>query len=207
MLCFPAAWALFEDFSGNSTVHGVKYLGEKKRHWIERLFWVVAFFISLFGCSLLIYKLYVKWLQYPVIVSFAEESTPVWQIPFPAITICPETKNKMERFDFANVFNNILNDTKENVTADDLMALEAMAQICDSTIFRDLPPMNSGLAPTDIVKQLKSLRTPINETATLCRWKRIAEDCRNYFTEILTEEGYCFTFNILDFNEMYNEDR
>jgi hypothetical protein len=32
---------MFEDFTNNSTVHGVKYLGEKKRHWSERAFWVL----------------------------------------------------------------------------------------------------------------------------------------------------------------------
>jgi hypothetical protein len=35
-----AAWGMWEDFTNNSTVHGVKYLGEKKRHWSERAFWV-----------------------------------------------------------------------------------------------------------------------------------------------------------------------
>lgn len=35
-----AIWGMWEDFTNNSTVHGVKYLGEKKRHWSERAFWV-----------------------------------------------------------------------------------------------------------------------------------------------------------------------
>lgn len=33
-----------------------------------------------------------KWYESPVIVHFASRSTPIWEIPFPAITICPETK-------------------------------------------------------------------------------------------------------------------
>lgn len=36
-----ALWGMWEDFTNNSTVHGVKYLGEKKRHWSERSFWVI----------------------------------------------------------------------------------------------------------------------------------------------------------------------
>lgn len=27
---------LFEEYCGSSTVHGVRYFGEKKRHWLER---------------------------------------------------------------------------------------------------------------------------------------------------------------------------
>lgn len=78
---------LFSDFCSNSTVHGVKYFGEKNRNWIERFFWVVAFVVSAFGCSIMINKIYDKWQQTPVIVSFADKSTPVWQIPFAAVTI------------------------------------------------------------------------------------------------------------------------
>lgn len=49
-----AAWALFSEYSANSTLHGVKYLGERKIHWAERLFWVITFIISGYGCILLI---------------------------------------------------------------------------------------------------------------------------------------------------------
>lgn len=31
-----AAWGLFLEFSMNSTVHGIRYFGERKRHWTER---------------------------------------------------------------------------------------------------------------------------------------------------------------------------
>lgn len=44
----------------------------------------MAFLISVFGCTILIMKIWEKWQTSPVIVSFAEKSTPVWQIPFPA---------------------------------------------------------------------------------------------------------------------------
>lgn len=35
-----------------------------------------------------------------MIVSFAEKSTPVWKVPFPAVTICPETKAKTSFVNF-----------------------------------------------------------------------------------------------------------
>ena len=40
-----------------------------------------------------------------MIVSFAEKSTPVWKIPFPAITICPETKAKTSFANFTVNYN------------------------------------------------------------------------------------------------------
>lgn len=31
-----AVWELFSDYSNASTLHGVRYMGEKSRHWAER---------------------------------------------------------------------------------------------------------------------------------------------------------------------------
>lgn len=45
-----------------------------------------------------------KWEQSPGFVSFAEKSTPIWEIPFPAITICPETKSKIEFLNFTKIY-------------------------------------------------------------------------------------------------------
>lgn len=58
----------------------------------------------MYGCGRLIQNIYRKWEQTPVIVSFAEKSTPVWQIPFPAVTICPETKARSEYLNFSQVY-------------------------------------------------------------------------------------------------------
>lgn len=45
-----------------------------------------------------------KWNNNPVIVSFAEKSTPVWQIPFPAVTVCMETKSRQTFFNFTDMY-------------------------------------------------------------------------------------------------------
>lgn len=43
-------------------------------------------------------------MESPVIVSFAETATPIWDVPFPAITICPETKTRKDIFNFGDAF-------------------------------------------------------------------------------------------------------
>lgn len=79
-----AVWGLFSEYANNSSIHGVRYMGEKRRPLAERVWWIIAFCFSIYGCSKLILNVWNKWDQSPVIVSFAEKSTPVWQIPFPA---------------------------------------------------------------------------------------------------------------------------
>lgn len=99
-----ALWAHVLDYCSNSTIHGMNYMGERKRPWAERLWWLIAFLVSVVVCSRLIHNLYTKWDQSPVIVSFAEKTTPVWQIPFPAVTVCAETKAQTELFNYTATF-------------------------------------------------------------------------------------------------------
>ena len=58
----------------------------------------------------MIYKTYVKWNQTPIIVTFSEKTTPVWDIHFPAITICPETKVAANKLNFTAEMNALLED-------------------------------------------------------------------------------------------------
>lgn len=96
-------WDLFLRFGSftNTT------LFSKCVNW--RLWWVFAFLLSVYGCGKLIANVYVKWDQSPVIVSFAEKSTPVWEIPFPAVTICPETKTNTSMLNFTEIYHELIN--------------------------------------------------------------------------------------------------
>lgn len=96
--------AILDDFSQNSTIHGIKYMGDRKRHWAERLWWLTAFVLSIYGCTSLIMHIWQRWERSPVIVSFAEKSTPIWQIPFPAVTICSETKTQSDLFNYTEMY-------------------------------------------------------------------------------------------------------
>lgn len=203
---WAAAWGMFVEFSSNSTVHGVKYLGERRRHWVERSFWIIAFFVSVIGCSIMIHKIYEKWQLSPVIVSFAEKSTPVWQIPFPAVTICPETKILRKHLDFTHAYKLVFANQKENMTNGELRNLEAVAQICDPHLFVEAPPMESGLKDEEIVPLLQKITMPLNETTLFCKWRNSVKPCNEYFTEVITEEGFCYTFNVMDSAELFKED-
>lgn len=62
---------------------------------------------------MLIFNVWMKWQLSPVIVSFDEKSTPIWHIPFPAVTICPETKARTDILNFTQSYTNLYNTVKE----------------------------------------------------------------------------------------------
>lgn len=74
-----------------------------------RICWATLFSVSLYLCVTLIIAMYKKW-ELTItgeIVSFAQKPTPVWEIPFPAVTICPQTKSRQTKFNFTKAFHQI----------------------------------------------------------------------------------------------------
>lgn len=195
---------LLVDFSNNTSIQGVKFIGESHRHWTERVFWLIIFIISLIVSTWMIHDAYVKWQQSPVIVSFAQTSTPIWQIPFPAVTICPETKTKKTLVDITEGYRASSMGDFDNMTIDQLRNLEALSQICDAHLF-DRAEINSGLQSEEIVPLLKSISLTLDDVSLFCKWTQSLGSCEKFFTEVMTEEGVCFTFNGLSFGEMYRD--
>lgn len=77
---------------------------------------LVALGLSLYVCGNLTHNVWSKRDQSPVIVSFAEKSTPVWEIPFPTVTICPETKTYMEKLNFTEAYHMLIEGMKSNMS-------------------------------------------------------------------------------------------
>lgn len=48
--------------------------------------------------------MYEKWERSPIIVSFDEQLTEVSDIPFPAVTICPETKTSKSYLNITKMY-------------------------------------------------------------------------------------------------------
>lgn len=72
----------------NSTLHGLRYVGDVTITIFERFFFALAFVIVLVLSAYFISNVYQKWSASPVIVALSAVSTSISDIPFPAVTIC-----------------------------------------------------------------------------------------------------------------------
>lgn len=70
----------FSEYSEESTIHSMGYIGKMHLHWFERTFWILVFLASFASCAILIRKTFNKWQTDPIIVSFNERSTPTWEV-------------------------------------------------------------------------------------------------------------------------------
>ncbi|XP_055693357.1 pickpocket protein 28-like [Lutzomyia longipalpis] len=201
--CRTALWGFFSDYCYNSTIHGVKYLGERRRPWIERVWWGIAFGFSIFLCASFIWSSWKRWQQSPVIVTFADKSTPIWQIPFPAVTICPETKVTIEFLNFTKSYNLYTEGGNDNLTEDEQNILKTVYQTCDFNLLEPTTFSSDDqvFANNSFAETLKQI-TP-HDLFFFCRHNN-STSCR-HFAPILTDEGICFTFNMLNGSEIYRE--
>ncbi|XP_045451428.1 pickpocket protein 28-like [Melitaea cinxia] len=185
------------DYTANSNLHGLKYVGEKERTTVEKAFWLLMFTCSIVFCSSLIHKLWMKWNDSPVIVTFAETSTPVWQIPYPAVTLCAEMKVKQTSFNYTEYYN--LKRKPTNV--EEAHLFEDLTMICNKIVDPWTHGRNFTLG-NETVKNIKKVSPSLKDIFTTITWKdKLCPDL-NLFLPILTEEGYCYTFNTISANQL-----
>ncbi|XP_060804918.1 pickpocket protein 28 [Amyelois transitella] len=185
------------DYSSNSNLHGLRYIGEKERTHIERVFWLFAFICGSVLCAGLIMKTYMKWTSTPVIVTFAEKTTPTWQIPYPAITMCLESKSRATIFNFTQnyyLYNNSLD--RANMTEEKRNMVEDLTLVCDDHLAS--PTGREFSDGSETVANLQNVTTNASSTFFVCKFKdRTTEYCDTLNARVLTDEGVCFSFNIL----------
>ncbi|CAD6996199.1 unnamed protein product [Ceratitis capitata] len=203
---------IYFEYCSNTSIHGIQYFGER-RPSIEKLFWLCVFLASIYCCSNLIHCVYVKWNETPVIVSFSEKSTPVWSIPFPAITICSETK-RVPREGFS--YGKFLQDLQEhvetrrhfqakNLSRVELEELRTLLHICNPQLIKQgTPNLSSDLI--DYFSVLERIQPEFNRYFYFCKWFSHFGECDELFTRTYTNEGICFTFNGLNATDLYRED-
>ncbi|KAK5641667.1 hypothetical protein RI129_010214 [Pyrocoelia pectoralis] len=99
----------FLQYCETTTIHGMRYVGERGRYFMERLVWTVIIFSVSVICLGLIRHSYLRWRNSPVIVTFESSKTSISKIPFPAVTLCPETKFNKEILNYTNMALKITN--------------------------------------------------------------------------------------------------
>ncbi|XP_026755450.2 pickpocket protein 28-like isoform X2 [Galleria mellonella] len=230
-------WYLILEYMENSTIHGLKYIfpsvqeqREKDRERrkslqqkdcilndcfsFKRLFWVIIFLLSATLCIMLINKVWTKYQNSPVIVSFSEKYVPVEKVPFPSITLCPNVKiNPKYNFteEYIKYFQNATfrNDYKNhNETIKRAMeAVQDISLICPTRtiqgIFNTLNyTIGRDFTDGTIIENMEKVHTDMHEKL---RWLDKLSLRLNYAT-ILTEEGHCINKNVLAATEIFREE-
>ncbi|CAO1395307.1 unnamed protein product [Diamesa serratosioi] len=180
---------IVSDYFDNSTIHGLKYL--KEGNCFVGVFWLTSLILSTFGCSYLIIKTYDKWDKSPVILTFDEKPISTSTIPFPALTICPKMKFKPYKINASY--------SKVKQSEEQIRLQNGMHPFCPYM------PLSVNESHENMTDDLKKIAIPFNDIFTSCVYQGISIDCRYLFFEVRTDEGICYSFNMLNHNDILND--
>uniref|UniRef100_A0AAG5DUL5 Uncharacterized protein n=1 Tax=Anopheles atroparvus TaxID=41427 RepID=A0AAG5DUL5_ANOAO len=215
-MTFHRVLALFEEYCSESSVHGVRFFVGKERSVLVKITWMVVFGLSLVGCGIMIQQAYNKWDRTPVIVTLSEVPTPVWDLTFPAVTICPEIKVSKERYNFTpdfdtfyGDFNRLRKDPNHQIrlTDESIGKMKAIMHHCSGVymnkqnfIFR-----YNHVPEPELVKFLKNVSLDRRFVMSMCGSTSDSK-CTNYMQVSLTDQGVCYSFNMISQDEMFHAD-
>ncbi|XP_068618051.1 pickpocket protein 28-like [Battus philenor] len=191
------------DYTLNTNLHGLKYIGGKEQTYVEKFFWFFMFTCCVILSAGIVSKAWTKWYDTPAIIHFQENSTPLWKIPFPAVTVCYETKSLPTRFNYTKYYHLYKNNiTYMEMTEHERNMFEDLSLICHER----LAPANGRKFSNSkaTVENLKQVVPNINEFFLGCKWKDVPRHtCSETFSSILTDDGFCYTFNIMVAEELF----
>ena len=89
-----------KDYSCESSIHGIQYLGNSKHSTCGRGFWLITVCIALICTLVQVSNIWYQWVDDPVVTTLSTISLPVEEIDFPAVTLCPQgsTESYMQTF-------------------------------------------------------------------------------------------------------------
>lgn len=179
-----------QDYLVNTSMHGLKYIGDVSLSCTERIFFFVAFVIVSILSAYFISNLWKKWTDTPIIIALNSVSTPLNNIPFPAVTICNMNQAKN------SIANNIQDDSLDSQLLQSVCNLEAQLNLNSSSSAAARNEKFIGKWP-QFRNFLVNISQPCKEMLKYCRFAMEEENCMDIFLSVLTDEGLCCTFNIL----------
>ncbi|XP_048482173.1 pickpocket protein 28 isoform X4 [Plutella xylostella] len=174
-----------------STLHGLRYIGEGRLTWFERVFWLLAFAFSLICASFFILNIYDKWRSAPMIVSINPRSLLLADLPFPAVTICNVNQAKKS----------VAHRYKETGSSKDKKLLQSLCTSNNDTAIFDNSTDNADWEYFRAF--LINVTQPCSEMLDQCYWNDERQDCQDLFNAQLTDEGLCCTFNVVHRDMMF----
>ncbi|KAG4079926.1 hypothetical protein HA402_006238 [Bradysia odoriphaga] len=169
----------FRQYLRNTTLHGLKYVGDSTITLFERIFFGLMFSVVVALSAYFITNVYDKYSSSPMIISLNSRPTDITELPFPAVTVC--NMNQAVKSVVANY----------DVDSDEFSMIQS---ICAVAVDEDAKNLKSGKW-TDFQKVLIDVSQSCKDMLISCNYGGFEYNCSDVFITVLTDEGLCCTFN------------
>eukprot|EP00102_Acyrthosiphon_pisum_P021032 XP_016658242.1 PREDICTED: sodium channel protein Nach [Acyrthosiphon pisum] len=197
---------MLKEFADQSTIHGLHYVSNVKRHWTERLFWFICCILSWYGSAVLMMN---SWEAYQTnAISFVVETSSLeFQTTFPAVSVC-EVNNVAN---IQKLANKIFGDNR-NFNLDEIVKEITYFKGTSYYINEFCMTGQYNCPKSNFSKLAISTRSTCDEVFLNCTWNNVRDfDCCKHFILTETELGICYTLTMEnespdsdDFIDMYS---
>ncbi|XP_052121190.1 pickpocket protein 19-like [Frankliniella occidentalis] len=190
--------AIARDFLDNAYVYGVVLASRRNIHVLDRALWVIVVLVAILITLWQLPVTYLRITQHPTTVEVRTIAKAVYNIPFPAVTICPKMKvRKRAALEYLKQ-NNQVSFLNESVV---LPALELLQSFkvpywLDQRPFpiydKEVYDLFSGI---DLPDFMQTVALNCSSVFKRCNWAGTEVDCCSIFRRIVSNSGLCFAFN------------
>lgn len=196
-------------FAEETSIHGVKYVLDSSLKSSSRIFWIFVFLTTISGCGFIAIQSYTKLNIIPEIDTDISQRE-LQDIPFPAITVCAPVYEK----NFTINFQKFMRDTRsnkyilrENITKQEENIILANLHWCMSRQLVHVTKKTFNLKhEVEIVNFMNISQLDVDELFTNCQYQGKSEKCSKIFNRVLTDFGFCYTFNFHLFHSVFNKE-
>ncbi|XP_026467426.1 sodium channel protein Nach-like, partial [Ctenocephalides felis] len=193
----------FKDLMRSTTINGCIHIVENGRHWTERIMWLIVSSLAIAGVVYFVLQIWVDFVAKPTATTIESTQYPIWEVPFPAIAICPVNKISKKK---AEAYAEKLANLAGLKQAQMLELVHLMGRIYDHDIegqeqfttlqnILDTYDVNNATGMYDISEHMIQLSPQCEDMLSDCSWDGYSELCGALFSMRPTMEGLCCTFN------------
>lgn len=198
----------FVEFCRRTDFHGFKYVAMQDLTLLERCFWAVSILMSLIFASYFVITAYKWYARNPIITVIESTHGPIWEVPFPAVTICdlnlisreaardfaedvelPEHLTADEIYDYIRLSPVLLLSATE-ITEQEYAKLDALQQVIEI----------NNMTAKDFFDMVAPARS-CSDLIERCMWKNTVYRCELLFKQVFTQFSRCCIFNYYAIDE------
>ncbi|XP_075978138.1 sodium channel protein Nach-like [Anticarsia gemmatalis] len=190
---FEIWWNGIKSLPQTTSIHGFRFIADTERHWVERIFWLVAVAFSWYGSSLLIAAQYDAFQNNPI--SFVVETTyKDWDTEFPSVVVCEnDNSNRVE--EISDGLWGKEHDFNMEEVLKELAFFKGITYYTSE--FCNLVDPLPDCVKTNLTYYANLVRSTCKEILINCTWNGRPFNCCEYFRPMDTELGTCYAINTL----------
>jgi Amiloride-sensitive sodium channel len=198
--CGPGAKSVTQQFSRDTTIHGIRQMFRREHHGGLRVAWAMVFIACTLATVNLVGQSLSRYLEYNVKTTTSLEHTT--EVVFPAITFCNENLVRRSVVGGSSTFLRGIVPFVLSDAADFAQKYREVLTVCHTNQSESNTTrlMDAGSGYTfwlafGIAKGMKLVNHDSDFSLAGCWWKGQAINCSNLFLNHFTDYSWCFTVN------------